>query len=230
VVDRLEDVGATRTSLDRFDRVEREPLPEDVLDLPFERLAAKSGALLLGRLLQLLDLPLHLLEGDVLLVQLELVLLGESLPRLRDDLLALGVELARKLKIQRLPLFIELAPVLTETKLALLRLLRRASRSSATAFKSAISAATRSPARSLAASSRCARSSSNAPRNSCSRSARAAAWARSRSFSSAASRDSSCAWISWSMTSVRGISALQLGHLMKPAIPQHRPSVYSKGE
>jgi hypothetical protein len=48
VVDRLEDVGATRTSLDRFDRVEREPLPEDVLDLPFERLAAKSGALFAG--------------------------------------------------------------------------------------------------------------------------------------------------------------------------------------
>ena len=68
MTDRLQDVGPADTGLDRVDRVGREAFAQYVLDLALERLAAEAGALLLGRLLQLLDLPAHLLERDLLLV------------------------------------------------------------------------------------------------------------------------------------------------------------------
>ena len=85
-VDALQHVCTADSRLHRFNAVGAELLPEHVLELALLRLAEKSGAGLLGRLLKLFDLALHLLYLKLLLTQLELMLVGCAAADLERDL------------------------------------------------------------------------------------------------------------------------------------------------
>ena len=81
------------------------------------RFADQPGPGLLRGLLQILDLLLHSLDRQILLAHVELMLLGGLLPRLRGDPLALLIETARDLQVERLPLLVKLALLPEEFKL-----------------------------------------------------------------------------------------------------------------